>query len=422
MRTLIIELASPGPALEPGRSWTHALIDGDPATAALVLRQAPLDLLPRPDRQTETVALVPASALSWQAVEWPLTLRRQRPSSRAVLDGLLEERLLDELGELHLALPPALQPGQRIWVAVCKRSWLSDQLQALEAAGLSVDRIVPALCPARQGRRLLALGEAPDGWLWCTDAEAGVWGMPAAALSSPEALAALWPSPGAPETDPERLAEPGMAAWLEQRLGQAPQLVTPAERWREALASGWDLAQFEFSARRSGRRLQALARALQPLWHAPRWRAARWGAALLLISQLAGLQAWSWVTRQGWQDSRQAMEHMLRAQFPDTRVVVDAPLQMAREVARLRQATGELSPTDFESMMNALGKVWPAAQTPASVRYEAGQLSLVGLRLDAQEHERLTRALAERGYRWQTQAQGKAATLSVLPAGTGSRP
>lgn len=420
MRTLIIELASPGPAVEPGRLWTHALLEGDPATAALDLRQAPLNLLPRADRQTETVALVPASALSWHAVDWPATLRRHRTSARTVLEGLLEDRLLDEVADLHLALPPDAQPGARIWVAACSRSWLSAQLQALDHAGLTVDRIVPALCPVAQGRRLLAVGDAPHGWLWCMDAQAGVWGLHASALTSPDALAALWPATDAQDAGPELMAEAGMAAWLEQRLGQSVQLVASAERWREALASGWNLAQFDFSARRTDRRLQAIRRKLQPLWHAPRWRAARWGAGLLVISQLAGLHAWSWTTRQGWQDTRLAMEQMLRTQFPDTRVVVDAPLQMAREVARLRQGTGELSATDFESMMNALGAVWPAGQVPASVRYETGQLSLGGLQIGAQDHARLTRVLAERGYRWQ--AQGSAGVLSIAPGGTGARP
>lgn len=420
MRTLIIELASPGPAVESGRSWTHALLDGDPAKADLVLRQAPLDLLPRADRQTEVVALAPASALSWHAVEWPASLRRHRTPARAVLEGLLEDRLLDDTDHLHLALPPGAQPGERLWVVACSRSWLSAQLQVLDSAGLTVDRIVPALCPAPQGRHLLAVGEAPHGWIWCSDAEAGVWGLPSSALASPEALAALWPTPAEPDASPELLAEPGMAAWLAQRLGQTPELVTPAERWRAALASGWDLAQFDFSARRAGRRLQALTRALQPLWHAPRWRAARWGAGLLLISQMVALQAWSWTTRQGWQDTRQAMEQMLRTQFPDTRVVVDAPQQMAREVARLRQGSGELSASDFESMMNALGSLWPAGQVPASVRFEAGQLSLGGLELGAPDHERLARGLAERGYRWQV--QGRSGVLTVAPANPGGRP
>ena len=420
MRTLIIELASPSSVVETGRNWTHALLEGDPATAAFELRQAPLALLPRADRQTEVVALVPASALSWHAVEWPATLRRQRVSSRAVLEGLLEERLLDEVADLHLALPTSGPGASRVWVAVCNRAWLLAQLQALEAVGLAVDRIVPELCPAQEGRRCIAIGEAPHGWLWCMDAESGVWGLPASALTSAEALAACGPVSATPGPEPQLLAEPGMAAWLEQRLGTPPQLSTPAERWRQALASGWNLAQFDFSARRAGRRLQALQRMGQHLWHAPRWRAARWGAGLLLLSQLAGLQAWSWATQQSWQDTRQAMEQMLRTQFPDTRVVVDAPLQMAREVARLRQGTGELSAPDFESMMNALGAAWPAGQVPASIWYEAGQLNLGGLQLSPQDHERLARAMAERGYRWQ--AQERSGVMSVQAATPGVQP
>src|SRR5512133_3539364 len=74
----------------------------------------PLALLPVPsDRQTEVIVLLPMPALSWHQVQLPkgslargLMAERGVSRLRAILDGLLEDRLLDEPAQLHLALQP----------------------------------------------------------------------------------------------------------------------------------------------------------------------------------------------------------------------------------------------------------------------------------------------------------------------------
>ena len=79
---------------------------------------------------------------------------------------------------------------------------------------------------------------------------------------------------------------------------------------------------------------------LQTLRYAPEWRAARWGVAMLLLTQLIGLNAWAWKERSALQAKRDAVRTTLTTTFQSVRVVVDAPVQMEREVAALRQATG----------------------------------------------------------------------------------
>ncbi len=64
----------------------------------------------------------------------PLGANQQTPRLRSILEGLLEDRLLDDPAQLHFALQPGARAGSPVWVAVCDRSWLRDHLQALEAA------------------------------------------------------------------------------------------------------------------------------------------------------------------------------------------------------------------------------------------------------------------------------------------------
>ena len=85
----------------------------------------------------ETVAVVPVEALSWHQLELPKGIGPNAPRLRAVLQSLLEDRLLDDLEDLHLAIGPGTAAGGTVWVAVCGKTWLRQHLQALEAAGFS---------------------------------------------------------------------------------------------------------------------------------------------------------------------------------------------------------------------------------------------------------------------------------------------
>jgi len=93
-------------------------------------------LLPAPARAGfEVVAVVPAAMLSWHRVELPKGTTARSPRLRAVLEGLLEEQLLDEPESLHFALQPDTRSGGPLWVATCDRAWLRSAVHVLEAAG-----------------------------------------------------------------------------------------------------------------------------------------------------------------------------------------------------------------------------------------------------------------------------------------------
>ena len=398
MRTLLLQLplSLPGPQAVYGQAWIEPI-----APARLSVRHAPLALLPTVGAKTPVVAIVPAAALSWHRVQLPPGLKSQRLLS--ALHGLLEEQLLHEPAQLHIALPPQAQAGQALWVAVCDKAWLQQHLQALQAAQLSVQRLVPEFTPPESGQIAHALGDTDSGWLWLRSAQHGVQAWPVAASAQ---LPSGWIE-GA-----EVLSEPGLAAWAQARWGERSRLVDTAHHWADALRSGWELAQFELAGQLRPQRWWRWRERLDALWHQPRWRPARWGLLALALAQLLGLNAWAWMTRQHWQAQQDNWGRMLQESFAHVTVVVDAPLQMARELARLRQASGQLGPADLEAQLQALGSALPAGVTaPAQLQYEDGVLQWPALALSPAQTAAFQQALTARGY--QLHSEGRQWRLST---------
>ena len=408
MRTLIIQLPSGPPS--PTLAYAHGRVEAEPGSRTLALQWAAAALLPGADRQTETVALVPAAALSWHRVELPAGLHKQAQRVQAALQGVLEDRLLDDSEHMHLALQSDWANNPRPWVAACDRAWLSAHLQALEQAGLTVHRIVPELSPGTPDSpvQLTALGDADTGWLWVSHPERGVWGQPWPALR-PAGLA-THERLGLSESEQATAslqAEPGAVALATELLGSGVRLMPPAQHWLTALAGDWDLAQFELRANARSRQLKNWQRTASSLWYSPTWRPARWGFWLLLAAQLVGLNAWAWKTRADWQAQQSSWAQVLRETFPKTTLVVDAPLQMGQQVERLRQGSGQLGADDLEAMLAALGQALPPGlAAPRQWAYQTGQMRLQDFQPDAAQQQALTQSLSALGYAWRTQGDG----------------
>ena len=332
------------------------------------------------------------TALSWHQVTLPQGSLSGAVRLRSVLDGLLEDRLLDEPQGLHFALEPGARTGVPVWVAACNRIALRAALQALEAAGRRVTRIVPEFAPQPDGAppRLYATGEAQAPLLTVCDAS-GVATLPL----SPAGLALAG---SAPLDTAVISAEPAVAAQAEALFARRVPIVQRAERWLQAMRAPWDLAQFDLATSGRARAAKKFTQVIQTLRHAPQWRAARWGAVLLVAAQLIGLNAWAWKERGVLDAKRSAVSRILTDTFPSVKLVVDAPVQMAREVAALRQATGGVAAPDLEPMLGALAASLPPGRTPAAIDYSTGQLRLRGLGLSAAEVDQLASTLAARGY------------------------
>ncbi|RYX94354.1 MAG: general secretion pathway protein GspL [Comamonadaceae bacterium] len=348
---------------------------------------APPALLPKTARQ-QVVAVVPAALLSWHRVVLPRGAHKpDTPRLRAVLGGLLEERLLDDVDALHFAIEPHAKPGSPVWVCVCDRAWLQGSLKALEGAGHHVTHVVPELSPLPEG----ADGELPIPRVHVTGtpeqpriqvaSSQGVTGMPLAHAQI--ALAGLTTEQS---STIEVVAEPQVAGEAEKALGRTVSLMQAPERWLDAARSPWDLAQFDFANAGRDRAAARFSAALRDAWAGPRWRAARWGAGVLVAANLVGLNVWA-VNEKSRIEARKAeVRNLLTLTFPDVKVVIDAPVQMSREVARLRQSSGNASNRDLEALLSAVGGALPAAlATPAAqsslaLEFTAGELRLKGLR------------------------------------------
>jgi general secretion pathway protein L len=385
MSALIVVLP-PQPATS-ATEFAYALTNDGASVARYGAAQAPV--LPAPAHAgSEVVAVVPATLLSWHRVDLPKGVTARTPRLRAVLEGLLEDRLLDEPETLHFALQPNARAETPAWVATCDRDWLKAALQLLEGAGRPVSRIVPEFAP-QAVPVLYALGDPEDALLVAASGD-GVTVLPLA----PTALPLL---PSLPENT-ACIAEPAVAQLAEQVLQHQPVLQQSAERWVRAAQSDWDLAQFDLSSSGRARTYKKLATLWSDVLAAPEWRPARWAAVLLVALNLVGLNAWAWRERSAIDAKREAISRTLTQTFPSVKVVVDAPAQMEREIAALRQSTGATSGRDLEAMLGALALALPPQRAITGIDYANGELRARGLGLNPEETNGVAAAMKARGY------------------------
>ena len=381
------------------------------------------------------VAVAPAGAAAWHR---PVCPKAPANRLRAALGGLLEERLLAEDEDLHLAIAPRPVAGSPVWVAALHKPWLRRWLDQLAAAGRVVDRLVPALAP---------LGDAvdsadgteppPNGHFHLADGVASAGGEPVLHLAWADAQgAADLPVAGG-------LARSQLAAWQARDAiwTATPAAAGAAERWLggpvvvrsdadialAAVRSPWNLLQFDLAPRHRG------SLAAGNLWRTlmgPAWAPARWGLLALVVVQVIGINALAWQQHSTLAQQRQTQLDLLRTAHPQVRAVLDAPLQMQRETAALRSAAGVPGDDDFETVLAAAAAAWPDGQPPAAqLRFDAGRLALPGAAWPAPQVEALRQRLQPLGWTLeQVEAElviRKAAPGAAAPApaaATGANP
>ncbi|MEY4749319.1 MAG: hypothetical protein RIQ60_1533 [Pseudomonadota bacterium] len=400
-------------------------VDESGRTAPALLRQ----------RGAGAVAVLPEEALAWQFIRVPKAPAARLP---AALLGLVEEQLLVDGEQCHFALAPGARGGAPAWLAITDRLWLSAQLQALQAAGLQVDRVVPLMAPADAlaGEPTLDLADpaagAPVHLHLQTGAELADAELPTGGASSADELVvslagpsgvSCWPASGTlarrllPDPMPAscRITASAAAAgaaevWLSGPRGQSDlhiSMQSRAERMLEAAASAWNLRQFTLAApHRGGTALRAAWQG----WTSPAWRPVRWGLAGLLVVQLIGLNVWAWQQRSALGERRAAMVQLLRSSHPQVRAVLDAPLQMQRETDTLRAAAGRAGDADLEVMMQAVASAWPANTQAASLAFEPGRLTLTSPELRAAAADAVAARLRPAG--WQVEASEGSLVIS----------
>ena len=391
--------------------------------------ESAISLLPRDD---ELVLALPPRALSWHRVALP---RVSGPRLRAALDGLLEDQVLCDVGTLHHALEPGGRAGQTVWIASTDRDRLRDWLRALESAGRPVARIAPLMWPLVPARVPGAAGatrsfamDSPGQLHWAHIDGNQVWLASASVLGvsnvplqdgQPLPLDALLP--GANGNGNELRATDALDVWLAdplvselaERVLQRPFDPVPPAQWLlRAGQTDWNLAQFDLSLSSGARRGQRWRRAWRQFRSAPQWRAARWGLAALLAAQLLGLNLVAWQERQSLQAKQDAVRNTLTTTFPQVQLVLDAPAQMQREVARLQQASGQLAASDLETLLAAVDRAsGNEPLSPTRIGYDNGALRLSGWRAGEEQVRALQQTLQGGG--WRAQFDGNELVLQA---------
>jgi general secretion pathway protein L len=337
--------------------------------------RASLGLLPRANA---TVLIVAARDTLLLAAQVPPL---KGPRLRQALPNVIEDQVIQDAQTCHIAVDPvALADGRRV-LAVIDRGWFRFVREAFSGAGHRNVKAVPAMrclpIPSREADEALAAPPFVAGLLGhvVSTAPALIGEVAApAALVAPRMEVAIARGEHAALGEGLALPSDSIAATLDALAGDQPVTVyslldLPGDEprlassraaasivgaeplafeslARNALASRFDLCQFEFAA--------------QP-WRLDRttMRRLRVPIALVVASivvSIIGINVqWIQLARQRDAISAQMTELLLNA-FPKTTVVLDAPDQMTRNLDRLRVASGELSPSDFLTLADGLAR------------------------------------------------------------------
>ncbi len=354
-----------------------------------------------------TVGVVADSDASWHRIVLP-----KAPAGRlkAALVGVLEDALLEDADDVHLAVAPGGVAGTPTWIAAVSRRWLRGELAALEQAEVFVDRVVPMSWPDDPPLGHFAEIDADD--------QGGAHGVALAwAHADGVANIRLQGALGralVPSTLPAGsrwTATPGAAVAAEEWLGAPVAVLPPAERQLQAARSLWNLRQFELARRtRSGRALRDSARRL----FSPEWRPVRLGLVAFVAAEIIGLNLWAWHQRGAIDARREAMQALVRATYPRVGaqdVQRDAAAVMQREAQALRTLAGKPGEADLEPMLQAAAAAWPADRPPVeTLRFEPGRLTLGASGWSSEQVDHFRSALRAAG--WQVEASEGRLTLT----------
>jgi general secretion pathway protein L len=336
-------------------------------------------------RAAQVVAVLRPGDVAFQRVAIP---KAPAARMRAALTGVMEEGLLEDEDEVHLALAPDAKPGGEHWVAVVNKPWLRAQLAALEAGNVALDRAVPSWWPDQgiAGHTFREGGpDEPAQLAWRDDA--GVLCVP---LMSPVARALLTALPE--DTAVRWTATPETALDASEFVGMPVASVTDEEQGLRAARSGWNLLQFELAPQRRGVKLvRDLAARFA---FDPAWRVTRLGLVALVAVTLLGLNIRAFQESHRIAQKKTALAAEVAVAFPNIKTLYDPAAQAQREIDTLRAAAGKPGDGDLETLLQAAESAWPQSHSPVeSLKFEPGRLTLPAIGWTPQEIERFTTQL-----------------------------
>ena len=118
-----------------------------------------------------------------------------------------------------------------------------------------------------------------------------------------------------------------------------------------------------------------------------------------MLAQCVGLNVAAWQLNAQVKLQKDLQKSILTQSFPNV-TVVDAPLQMAKELERLQRNSGAVSVRDLEWVLQAVGAALPAGQSISNLDYQVqanGETRLQGLQLTEAQNSDFAKALRNQG-------------------------
>jgi len=387
MSTLIILLAAQPRLADPSAAGHAAPAEFDYVLSADGQRvtdrgRGPASGLPR---AALVVAVLRPGDVAFQRIAVP---KAPAARMRAALVGVMEEALLEDEDDVHLALAPDAKPGGEHWVAVVNKPWLRTQLDALEAGDVALDRAVPSWWPDQgvAGHTFREGGpDEPAQLAWRDDA--GVLCVPLASPVARGLLGAL------PEDAVVRwTATPDTSLDASEFVGMPVASVTDEDQALRAARAGWNLLQFDLAPQRRGVKLvRDLAARFA---FDPAWRVTRRGLLALVAVTLLGLNIRALQENHRIAQKKAALTAAVAEAFPSLKTIYDPAGQAQQQIDLLRAAAGHPGDGDIETLLQAAESAWPQGHPPIeTLKFEPGHLTLPATGWTPQEIERFTTQL-----------------------------
>ena len=341
----------------------------------------------------EILGIVPARRLSWHRIQLPVAFRRKRKQINAFIRGALEDKLLDELSDLHFAIAPRVGADGMVWVAVCDRLWLMNHLDGLAALGLSLTRLIPELSPDT-AKGPLAIGHGDKPMLWLSSVDGGLWSLPL----NREAVNSIGYELGenAHGTKPVIYADPSGSRFVSNLSDLRVELMDVAGHLAWVRASDWDLLQGPLESKVTRRLMMGSRRKVARWWREERWRRFRYGVVALLFCNVVGLNVWVYLTRANWEAQQQQMLQLFRETFPEVKAVIDPHRQMLAE-ARARLRGHQDNSFTFQSALREVSvELKPQMGIVREIMFDGKSLTVSGLVADDEELKTLSSKLASK--------------------------
>lgn len=322
--------------------------------------QGALDAMP-PAAQCHIV--VPASRVLLSSVQPP---SRNRKKFMQALPYAVEDRIMADPESVHVAAGEEHENGE-MPLAIVDRAWLRQVLDSLRGCGLKPVRaeVETLLAPCKTGVWSLIWrgngGFARQGPHSGIPLDGGDADLPPAALQLAVKEAAD-NQPASIQLYLDGASAPDLGAWS-SGLG-VPVTAGGDWQWPASAEHGINLLQGEFAT--GSTRADWL----------PRLRPALILASLVVSLHVAfTLGDWAMLKFEKHRLTT-SMEQSFRKAFPDAKVIVDAPLQMSRNLAELRHSAGMMEQNDF---LPLLAQVAPQLGTEArllGLEYQQGNLKI----------------------------------------------